>query len=227
MKIAALETSGRIGGVALADGDRLISESFFERGMVHGRELVPTLQRLLREAGWGVKDVETFAVSQGPGSYTGLRVGIATARTLAWATGARLVGVCTLDAMARNPAPGGEWICPVLDARWGQVYAALYRGGSPPVRERGPLAAGPEEFVASLPAGTLVYGSALERYGALFRSRDFAIGDPALGNARASAVAALAWERASRGEADDPHSLAPLYLRPTEAEVKFGVVPSR
>ncbi len=228
MRIAALETSGSVGSVALADDERLVAEASFERGMVHGRELLPALQRLLAGAGWSLDQVEVFAVSQGPGSYTGLRVGIATARTLAWATGARLLGVCTLDALSRNAPPDTPWICPALDARWEQVYAALYRGGGPePVRERAPAALAPQALADDLPPGTLVFGSALDRYRPLFAARDLVLGDPALAACPARTVARLALDRARRGEADDPHSLAPLYLRPTEAEVKFGVVPRR
>lgn len=225
MKIAAFETSGKIGSVALLDDERSLGVAEFERGMVHGRELVPALDRLLRAAGWSIEDLDLFAVSQGPGSYTGVRVGIATARTLAWATGKRLLGVCTLDVLASNARPQPAYFCPAIDARWEQVYAGLYRAGTPgPERTSEPMACRPEELIARLAPGTVVFGSALERFGAAFLAAGCVPGDPAWATPHAEQVARLALARARMGASDDPHTLAPLYLRPTEAEVKFGVV---
>ncbi|MBI3268256.1 MAG: tRNA (adenosine(37)-N6)-threonylcarbamoyltransferase complex dimerization subunit type 1 TsaB [Planctomycetes bacterium] len=234
MRIAAFETSGTLGSVALAQDGALVSERAFEKGLVHGRELLPSLRDLVAAAGWVIGDVDLFAVSCGPGSYTGVRVGVATAKALAWALGKGILGVPSLDALAENaPADAGERVCPVVDARWQQVYAAVYRRN--PARDAGAsgevrrwlrdgelLAVRPEELLPRLPPGTFIFGDGLDRYAALFERPDLRRGPEPPRHARASAVAALAWLDARAGRRDDPFRLVPLYLRPTEAEVKFG-----
>ena len=106
MKILAIETSHSIGSVAAAEGSQVLTEEAFEEGMVHGRELVPQLKVLVDGLKWSLSDVALIAISIGPGSFTGLRVGVITAKTIAYAIGAEVVAVPTLDVLARN-APNG------------------------------------------------------------------------------------------------------------------------
>src|SRR5689334_12051893 len=98
----ALETSGRTGSVALVEVGNVVAEDQFPHGLRHAAGLVPMIDRLCRERGWAPGDVDEVYVSAGPGSFTGLRVGITVAKTLALATGARVVAVPTADVLARN-----------------------------------------------------------------------------------------------------------------------------
>src|SRR3990167_786448 len=112
MKVLSIETSSSVGGVALLDGDRLVDEVTFEKGMIHGRELTPSIQNICERNGVKLNEMSLIGVDIGPGSYTGLRVGLATAKGLVYAlnkTGAQtvLVGVSSLEAMAENITSGG------------------------------------------------------------------------------------------------------------------------
>jgi len=219
VKILAIETSGPVGGVALLEEEKLLGEWVFEHGMVHGRELAPSIARILHECGWTLHDLGLVAVDVGPGSYTGLRVGLATAKGLCLALGIPILGVVSLDAMAEAARGRGEVLCPLLDARWGQLYGAIYS----PHRVSEIFAEKPEACVARLPHDAVVFGDALERYGDLFRGR------PSLGSEFARPRPAVVGRLASRdfaaGRRDDVDTIAPMYLRPTEAELKFSVPP--
>src|SRR5437016_2738225 len=105
MRALGIETSGTVGSVALVEDGRVLAEETFAKGLRHGQALVPAIGRALAAAGVGKRDVDLFAVGTGPGSYTGLRVGIATAKTLAFALGKPLFGVPSFDAIARAIPP--------------------------------------------------------------------------------------------------------------------------
>jgi len=222
MFLVGIETSGPRGGVALADDETLLEEIPFEEGMVHGRDLVPGLDRMLRKAGIRARDVGLVAVDVGPGSYTGVRVGIAAAQMFAWAIRCPVAPVISTDVLAENADEVDDFLCPILDARWEQVYAALYRRDWTWLRTEGPAAYRPEELAARIPEGATVFGSGLDRYAEVFSK--WRRGDALLAIPRASAVARLGFQAWQAGAAADCKSLHPLYLRPTEAEVKFGVV---
>ena len=233
MKILAIETSGSVGSVALCDWEgnpaapprdvRVLRERTLTEGLIHGRELAPAVKAVLDEAGLRPADLDLLTVSQGPGSYTGLRVGIAFAKTFAWSLGKPLVGAGSLAAMAEN-ATGAMAAAPVLDARWGQIYGAVYRCDAGRWREVvAPGAAAAADFAERIPAGAAVFGSALQRYRDVLLRPDTAEGDAAWAIPHASVVARLglvSWLAAPRDEA---RTLVPLYLRPTEAEVNAGL----
>ena len=105
-RVLALETSGRTGSVALARQGTVLSEEEFPHGLKHAAGIIPIIDRMCRSAGWGPWDIDEIYVSIGPGSFTGLRVGVTVAKSLAFATGARLVAVPTMDALVRNIPPG-------------------------------------------------------------------------------------------------------------------------
>jgi len=233
MRILAVETSGSVGSVALCEaagdpadparGFRTLRERVFTEGLIHGRELAPAVKDLLDATGLRPADLDLLAVSHGPGSYTGLRVGIAFAKTFAWSLGKPLVGVGSLAAMAEN-ATGAAAAAPVLDARWGQVYGAVYRTEAGRRREIvAPEAADPAAFAERIPPGAAVFGSALQRYRDTLLRPGAVEGDPVWAVPRAVVVARLglvSWLATPRDEA---MTLVPLYLRPTEAEVNAGL----
>src|SRR5262245_48217371 len=114
MRTLGIETSGGRGGVALLNGPRILGARLFEKGMVHGREIAPATRELLEEAGLAPADLELLACDIGPGSYTGLRVGLAAAKGLALALGRPLVGVASLDALAEAARGQARVLCPAI-----------------------------------------------------------------------------------------------------------------
>jgi len=221
MKILAADTTTLVNTVALCDGDRVLAETIVNCGRIHSERLIETVDWVLKEAGIVVENVDLLAISTGPGSFTGVRVGTATWKGLALATKRPLVGVGTLDAMARLGAFYEGLVCPLLDAKMGEVFGALYRfrGG---VREKltpdrvcrvEDLIEGLEGVVYFLGEGANVYRARILEVapGALFAPG-------LLGVPRASAVAAEALELAGKGVCTDAARVVPVYLRKSQAE---------
>jgi len=211
MFILAIETSGPRGGVALADDDEVLEEVAFEEGMVHGRALVPSLDAMLRRAGIAPRELGLVAVDVGPGSYTGVRVGVAAARMIAFAVGCPVAPVISTDVLAENADEVEDFLCPVIDARWDQVYASIYRRDWVWLRTEGPAAYRPEELAARLEPGTTVFGSGVAKYPAIFGG--WTRGGAELEIPRAAEVASLGLQIWQAGAAVHCNSLRPLYLR--------------
>lgn len=127
MNVLAMDTSTLVMGVAVLDESRLLGEMLTNQKKNHSVRLMPTVERLLAELDMSSQDLNLIAVGMGPGSYTGVRIGVTTAKMMAWALGLPLVGVSTLLAMAAGMGPVDGWICPLIDARRGRVYTGLYR----------------------------------------------------------------------------------------------------
>lgn len=128
MLTLAFESSAKAASVALCDGETLIAQSIQICGLTHSVTLLPMAQALLKNTGYAPEDVELFAVAHGPGSFTGIRIGVSTVKGLAWGNDKPAVGVSTLEAMAYNGVVFGEGalLCCVMDARRSQVYNALF-----------------------------------------------------------------------------------------------------
>lgn len=215
MRILAIETATADGSVALLDADRLVGELAAQVPQRHLEWLAPAIDRLLHETGWRPAEVEAVAVSVGPGSFTGLRIGIATAVAWARARSVPLATVSTLEAIAKGVAAAGL-VCPLLDARRGEVAGALFECNGVPRRLFDDLVAPVDVLLARLPRDRSVVfaGDALARYTAALRSHPRAeFAPPALWPPRASATGALAWQRLRRDERDDPYRVTPIYAR--------------
>lgn len=221
----ALDTSGIVGSVAVArSGDDGVSEVVasitIDRGMRHGVELFPALERALRAAGVGARDVDLVAVGIGPGSYTGLRVGITAARALAYACDAELLGVPTCDALADSLPPGDRPLAVVIDARIRAVYLAIYdplRGEGRWERRDGPTLLPPDGAADRVPDDALLVGDGPEAHDDAFRRFGHAAtpdGSPA------AHVARLALLRHLHGERGRIDEVVPLYLRRSSAELR-------
>jgi len=127
MRILAIETSAKAASAALLEDGKLLAQNMQNAGLTHSRTLLPMVHALLDGVALEVKDVDKIAVAHGPGSFTGLRIGVATAKGLAWGLDKPLVGVSSLEAMAHQAVHLGDAIiCPVMDARRDQVYNALF-----------------------------------------------------------------------------------------------------
>ena len=127
MLTLAFESSAKAASIALCEDGRLISQVIQCSGLTHSRTLLPMAEDLLKNAETEMKQIDCFAVAQGPGSFTGIRIGIATVKGLAWAADKPCIGVSTLAAMAWNGVAAGGLICAVMDARRSEVYNALFR----------------------------------------------------------------------------------------------------
>jgi tRNA threonylcarbamoyladenosine biosynthesis protein TsaB len=136
MKILGLDTSISVASVAISEGGRLVAEDFYPRkGSAegsgaksnHAEIILPLVDSVLRPAGIGLSEVAGIAVSIGPGSFTGVRIGLSTVKGLAYGTGMPAVGISTLQAIAARVAGFEGRVCPILDARKGEVYAAVFR----------------------------------------------------------------------------------------------------
>ena len=127
MLILAFETSAKAGSVALMDENRLLGESYSNTGLTHSQTLMTMAEQLLQSCGRKVTDLTAVAVAAGPGSFTGVRIGAAAAKGLAWGAELPCVGVSTLEAMALNLGIWDGLVCCVMDARRNQVYNAIFR----------------------------------------------------------------------------------------------------
>lgn len=224
MKILAFDTSSASGSVAVTDGERLLCEWNSGDAGKHSNWLMPAVDGVLRSAGARLADIDLYAVDIGPGSFTGLRIGVSTVKGLAWATGRKVVGVSTLEALALNLRYSRMHVCPVLDARRGEVYAAIYRyadGGMEAVMKDSALSpATLFERLREVEGPVVFLGNGLTAYSEEIRKNvDGAVVAPAaLWSMRASNIAMLAMERATG--AVSPAELGPMYLRKSEAEIK-------
>lgn len=221
MKILAFDTSTTTCSVALtADGELLADAASFEKA-THARRLLPMVDALLKRTGVALSAVDGFAATIGPGSFTGLRIGLSTLKGLAAATGKPVVALSTLDTLAHQCTVGADTICPLLDARKKEVYFCLYERMADGLhalteaRNAPPLAAVSEikSTCAFIGDGAARYRERIEQ--SLGRRAIFA---PRAENAiRAATVALLAHRRFHSGEADDPYRLMPSYIRASDA----------
>ena len=221
MRVLAVDTSTMAGGVALLDDERVIGESLLDVRTTHSERLMVAIDRVLSDAGWTAGDVDGLAVAVGPGSVTGLRIGLAAVKGLALALDRPIAAVPTLDAMAAALPWAARPVCPVLDARKNEVYASLYRwDGLALRREWDYLALSPDALAARLhePVIGVGDGAALVRSPWITPARPVRRGPPA------AVVAWLGAERLRAGDTVPAAELVPLYLRPSEAELKRRAV---
>ena len=217
MRVLAVETSSLAGGVALLDDERLVAEYLLDVSVTHSERLMAAVDQVLTGARWTGRDLGGLAVAVGPGSFTGLRIAVSTVKGLALALGLPIAAVPTLDAMAAALPWAALPVCPVLDARKGEVYASLYRwDGAAMRREWEYLALAPEALAARLGEPTLVVGDGA----AAVRSPHARTVPPPRRLPSPACVGMLGLERLRRGETVLAATLTPLYLRPSEAELK-------
>ena len=220
MLILAFESSAKAASAALCRDGHLVSQYSQCIGLTHSRTLLPMAEDMLKNAELSIGDVDVFAVAHGPGSFTGIRIGVSTVKGLAWASDKPCIGVSTLEAMAWHGVSAGGYVCPVMDARRSQVYNAIFKiEGGRPVR-----------MTADRPISLEDLASELRE----FDSPVFLVGDGAAitaaylgGNniAYRAAPENLVWQSAwgvamaaqdkTPGSADD---LLPVYLRLSQAE---------
>ena len=261
MRVLGIDSATLVAGMAVVDGERVIVEGFLQTRKTHSERLLPLIDFWLREAELSLSDLDGIAVTLGPGSFTGLRIGLATAKGLALGAGKPLLGIPTLDALALNLTGVPGFICPILDARKSEVYTAVYvspepgrlirltrylavspvwlldwlRQGIEPILEPGieviprfrpanPENSAGEQLVPGCAAPVNFLGDAVPVYGELIQESlghraKFTLAPHA--GLRAAQVAFLGQEALSQGQIDDYRLLRPIYIRASEAELKW------
>ena len=224
MLILAFETSAKAASVALLEGDKLLSESYQNTGMTHSQTLMVMAEDMLKQCGKTAKDVDAVAVAEGPGSFTGVRIGVAAAKGFAWGREIPCYGVSTLEAMARSLGIYDGFICPVMDARRSQVYNALFeadRGEITRIREDraislDDLAEDVKKLVKPVflvgDGSILCYNTLLERVPSLVLPPEHRMHQRAVG------VGIIAARQIRAGISGDAAALTPNYLRLSQAE---------
>ncbi|GFO55476.1 tRNA (adenosine(37)-N6)-threonylcarbamoyltransferase complex dimerization subunit type 1 TsaB [Geomonas sp. Red276] len=222
MKILTIDTSSNCSSVALSDGTKLLGECILGEDRCNSGRLSASISDLLAAAKLTPAGLDAFAVSLGPGSFTGVRVGIATAKGLSLATGKPAIGFSSLAMLAMNLPHASLPVAPLFDARKSEVYAGLYRCDSLPTALVPDAVLPPAEFLAAIDSPTIFLGEGAVRYRALIEST---LGEKALfapWNAdlpRASAGTVIALDKGLRGEFTPLALLNPTYLRASEAEI--------
>src|SRR5262245_34873165 len=211
MRILAVDTSSRRGSICFAEDDEILGEIRLATSVQHSQTLFRSIEFLLDYLPFGLADVDVFAAAVGPGSFTGLRVGMTAMQGFAAAYGRRGAGVSNLEALAWKSGVKDELIAPVIDARRGEVYAALYRRiADRLIEEQPPGVFPPEAWFASLPDSIHFCGDGAKRYRELISRPQWSYCDMPL--YLATAVAQMT-------TSESCGLLEPMYIRRTDAEI--------
>jgi len=216
MKILAIESSAKAASVCIASDGKILAEAFLNCGLTHSVTIMPAVEWLLATTSLSISDIDRIAITEGPGSFTGLRIGMAAVKGLAWSEDVPCVGVSTLEAAAKGVSHIDGTICAVMDARAGQVYNALFSA------ENGRLTRLTEDRAMKISellgelsgkGKILVCGDGAEVF-MKEATGDFEIAPEHIRYQRASSVALLAAEK----EAVSAKALVPEYIRLPQAE---------
>ena len=224
MLILAFETSAKAGSVALLDEKKLLGESYQNTGLTHSQTLMVMAEDLLKQCGKAVSDITAVAVAEGPGSFTGVRIGVAAAKGFAWGGELPCYGVSTLEAMAESLGIWQGYVCPCMDARRSQVYNALFYvncGKIQRIREDRAIALSDlaEELKTLKEPVFLVGDGSNLTYQTLSADIPNLVLPPEHRmHQRATGVALLAAKKIAAGENGDGNALSPNYLRLSQAE---------
>lgn len=217
----AIDTSGLAGSIALLHDQKCVAERPLQLGQQHGQSLIPGIHALLHEHELSPRQCELLAVSIGPGSFTGLRVGIVCAKTLAYATGCRLAGVNTLLAVAHNAPDEVEMLHVIADAQRGELFVGRFTRAGDGFEMAGSIQiVSAKDWLESLTAGDTVSGPGVEPYVEQLMGT-CRILDSSLRHPLASVVGRLGLKALEAGHLADPWQLEPLYLRRSSAEEKW------
>ena len=221
MYVLGIDTSTMTGGAAVVRDGVLLGEYVLNIRTTHSERLLPAIERLLHDAGVTLRDMDAIAVVTGPGSFTGIRIGVATAKGFAYALQKRLIGVTALEAFARQFLTFPGIVVPMIDSRRSEVYAQAFRAGKAVTEPWNAHIQNVIEWCKTQSQPCLLVGDGAMQYrdqvdmpGAVFPPPEFALLRPA-------AVAGLGWMKLQAGEWHDAFAVNHVYLRRTEAEMKW------
>lgn len=226
MKILAVDTATKSCSVAIIDKDTLLAEVSITSKQTHSRHLMEMVNRAMGMSGLNISGLDGFAVTIGPGSFTGLRIGISSVKGLAMASGKPVVGISSLDVLAMQSNFSQYLISPLIDARKGEVYFSRYRfKGCMLKKEIEEQVLPPQKAIENIKEPCIFIGNGAFLYKEILMDRvgDFARFVFPFQNAiRASTVAYLGLDRLKENDADDVFKLVPKYIRKSDAELKLG-----
>lgn len=223
MRILALDAAAQSCSVAITDAGTLQAEVTLNTRMSHTRHIMELVQTAIHWSDGDIEHIQGFAVTRGPGSFTGLRIAVSTIKGLAAATQKPIVGVSSLHVLARQAHSDGRLICPLIDARKGEVYCAVYRwekGRLAEVRRADVLK--PDQALARIDGPCVFIGSGAILYERMIAEKTGQSGAFSLAGQhfiKASTIADLALSRFEAGDVDDVRHLAPWYIRKSDAEL--------
>lgn len=226
MRLLAIDTATPICGVALANHGSVEAAVSLDIGQTHTRTIMDAIMSIMRFCGIDLQQIDGFAVTQGPGSFTGLRIGISTVKGLAMAMDKPMTGVSTLETLANQAHTECELICPMIDARRGEVYWTLFHRQQGELTTLLPEQVGPAEkaleqidatccFIGN---GALAYRHTLEPL--VHTSGQWVSDDES--RLSPAAVARIGWRLFQSGQSIDPALFAPVYLRKSDAEINLN-----
>jgi tRNA threonylcarbamoyladenosine biosynthesis protein TsaB len=227
MKVLAVDTSSMVAAVAVLENERLLGEYILNHKKTHSQKLMPMIEGLLDELELDPRDIDVYTASVGPGSFTGLRIGVTTIKSIAYAAEKPVVSVPTLDALAYNIPETDALVCPIMDARNEQVYTAIYKKERKldkiteymgiHISELSEMLKGKNQRVVFLGDAVPIHREYLKEQ--LGEMCSFAPANISL--QKASSVACLALEKAAAGQLEDCFDMVPFYLRKSQAEREF------
>lgn len=226
MIVLGINTATTFGSVGLIDSDRVVGEYSLNIPITHSERLMTCIDRLLTDARVCLEEIEGFSIALGPGSFTGLRIGVSTVKGLAFATGQPVAGVSTLEALALNISCYANQICPILDARKKEVYAALFEPNKAHnlARLSPDLVISPGDLVEKIHGPVTFLGDGVEVYGNFLKrklGRRASFVAPEFGYVRGTVVAHMGAKLIRKGKTLDLASFTPYYIRRSEAEIKY------
>ena len=217
MIILGMDTCSANAAVAVMNDKKLIGEFVISNDRTHSQVIMPLVDDMLKKCGLDISDIDVFAVSVGPGSFTGLRIGMATVKTLAQFCKKPIIGVSSLDSLYENCALFDGIVCPIIDARHGEVYNALYKDGKRITDYR---VVSVDWLIEQLNGQKVCFcGDGVLTYGdKLAQCTDFTVATQNISMQKASSLCIAAYKRAINNDFDDVYSLLPVYLRKSQAE---------
>jgi len=222
MKILGIDTTTKFLSIGIYDGIKVYSYNL-EVGRRLSSLLAPTIKRILDSLDWEASDIDYFACGLGPGSFTGMRVGLATIKGLAWSLHKPIIGISTLDILARNVKARGVTIIPMIDAKRNLIYCSIYKTEDSIQKRITPyLLLTEEEFLKEMRVKSIIFGDAVVLYkeNILRNIKNSAILDKDYWYPRGHNIIKIALERIREGRFSNAFKTEPIYLYPKECQIK-------
>lgn len=223
MKILGFDTTTTYLTIAVLDEEKVLARVHEESGLNHCSLLMPAIDKVLKKARLKLKDLNGIAVSIGPGSFTGLRIGVSTCKALSLATGISVVSVPTLDVIAFNYKDEADYIAPLLDAKKNKVYSAFYQGAKKDLKKiSGYMLTDIDNLISSITYPIVFFGDGVMKYREYMKAKNpfVKFSQNIDWYPRAEVVAKMGLEKLRCGISEDIDKLAPMYLHPKECNVR-------